>query len=136
MPQSRLNIYCVPAAKKFERMILSGLLAPGAEEVPLQFWVWFMKSYSSQTVPPLSVGSIVPVPTSNTPQPQAQANAALGIKTAARAAESRRDDFDMIISSHKHGGARSPRTRGYVTMLRREKAAHAATQRKQRNAER
>src|ERR1700679_2199401 len=81
-PQSSLNMYCPPARKKSERICLSLLLAAGACEVPLQFFVWSGKSYSAKIVPPGPDGSSVLVPTSNTEQPQAQASAAPGISAA------------------------------------------------------
>ena len=82
-------------------MTLSAFWDFGAAPEPFQLSVWFMKSYSSQTSPPSAVGIIVPVPTSNTPHPQAQAKAAAGEKTARQAADSTNFFKGGMMFSHK-----------------------------------
>src|SRR5579859_4505624 len=62
-------------------MRLSSLFSVGAECSPAQFLFWFRKSYSKKTMPLASDAIVGLDETSNTPQPQAQARAALGARS-------------------------------------------------------
>src|SRR6185312_2084740 len=61
-------------------MRLSALSSDGAECSPAQFLFWFRKSYSKKTEALPSPAIVGLDETSNTPQPQAQASAALGAR--------------------------------------------------------
>src|SRR5260221_14156376 len=77
-PSTRLNIYCAPTVKKPEIIFLSLLLSAEDGEAPRQFRFWLCWSYSKKAIPPAWVANIELVPTSKTPQPQAQAERGTG----------------------------------------------------------
>src|SRR5579862_6706289 len=82
-------MYCTPKVKNCVRRTLSGLSTAGALCAKCQFEYWSMKLYSKNNVPPDPEGNWDGVPTSKTPQPQAQAQLGTGVRLMRTTATSR-----------------------------------------------
>src|SRR3569832_2753224 len=78
-------------------MRLSPLASSEARRAPAQFLFWFVKSYSRNATPPGLLGSMAPVCTSKTPQPQAQAKTEDG-KDRSRTSRTARKRFIKTLS--------------------------------------
>src|SRR5262245_34661794 len=79
-------MYCAPTVTKFVRSLRSVFADAGALVVPDQLRYWSWKSYSTQSWPPVPLGRSEGVPTSKTPQPQAQGHAERGTRNTHRTA--------------------------------------------------